>query len=74
MSVSIKPDRRADRLLRFPEVQIRTGLSESTMRRREAKGTFPPRIQMGPKMVGWYETDIGAWIAAPGEWRSDALF
>ena len=65
MTGSIKPDRRADRLLRFPEVHIRTGLSESTMRRREAKGTFPRRVQMGPKMVGWYESDVGRWVSSP---------
>lgn len=69
MTGSIKPDRRADRLLRFPEVHIRTGLSDSTMRRREAKGTFPLRVQMGIKMVGWYESDVGEWIANPQGWR-----
>lgn len=69
MTGNTKPDRRADRLLRFPEVHIRTGLSESTMRRREAIGTFPPRVQMGPKMVGWYESDIDAWISNPKAWN-----
>ncbi len=38
------------------------------MRRREAKGTFPQRVQMGPKMVGWYETDVGEWVADPAGW------
>ena len=59
------PDRRHDRLLRFPEVHIRTGLSESTMRRRESKGTFPSRVPMGPKMVGWYESEVTRWIEDP---------
>jgi prophage regulatory protein len=63
-------DRRQDRLLRFPEVFIRTGLSDSTMRRREAKGTFPARVPMGPKMVGWYESDVGRWVADPIGYRA----
>lgn len=62
-------DRRADRLLRFPEVQSRTGLSESTMRRREAAGRFPRRVPMGPKMVGWYETDVIRWVTNPTEYQ-----
>jgi len=59
-------DRREDRLLRFPEVHNRTGLSESTMRRREAKGTFPGRVPLGPRLVGWYESEVIAWVRDPG--------
>ncbi|SFP62503.1 transcriptional regulator, AlpA family [Sphingomonas rubra] len=58
-------DRRDDRLLRFPEVHNRTGLSESTIRRREARGTFPGRVALGPRLVGWYESDVVAWVRDP---------
>lgn len=57
--------RQGDRLLRFPEVYVRTGLSESTIRRREQKGTFPGRVTLGPRAVGWYESDVVAWVANP---------
>lgn len=63
-------DRRADRLLRFPEVHIRTGLSESTLRRREAKGTFPSRVPMSAKMVGWYESEVMRWMDDPVGYRA----
>lgn len=56
-------DRRIDNILRMPEVQRRTSLSAATIYRREKSGTFPARIRLGPKMVGWYESDIGEWIA-----------
>lgn len=63
-------DRRDDRLLRFPEVHSRTGLSESTIRRREARGTFPLRVALGPRLVGWYESDVVAWVRDPVSYRA----
>lgn len=57
--------RMADRLLRFPEVFVRTGMSESTIRRREAKGTFPRRVTLGPRAIGWYESDVTKWVNDP---------
>lgn len=32
--------------------------------RLEKKGKFPRRIQIGPRRVGWYLTDIKAWLDA----------
>ncbi len=58
-------DRHRDRLLRFPEVFVRTGLSESTIRRRELKGTFPRRVTLGPRAIGWYESDVASWFNDP---------
>jgi prophage regulatory protein len=57
--------RMGDRLLRFPEVFVRTGLSESTIRRREGKGTFPRRVTLGPRAIGWYESDVANWVKDP---------
>lgn len=73
MSAAIKLDnvikepvsRMGDRLLRFPEVFVRTGLSESTIRRREVNGTFPRRVTLGPRAIGWYESDIADWVKDP---------
>lgn len=63
-------DRRTDTLLRVKQVKARTNLSEATIYRRTANGTFPPKQEMGPKMVGWYETDVGEWIADPKGYRA----
>lgn len=58
-------DRRTDYILRLREVRNRTSLSTATIYRREAAGTFPAKIKLGVKMVGWYESDIGEWISDP---------
>ena len=50
------------RLLRMSEVQARTGLSRSTIRRWVARGLFPQPIKLGENVVGWIEAEIDAWI------------
>ena len=50
------------RLLRMSEVQDRTGLSRSTIRRWVARGLFPQPIKLGENVVGWIEAEIDAWI------------
>ena len=62
---AIAKDRRTDSLLRIKDVRRRTGLSVATVYRREAAGTFPPRVRLGPKAVAWYESDIGDFVADP---------
>ena len=62
-------DRKHDSLLRISRVKLRTGLSTATIYRREAGGTFPARVRLGPKMVAWYESDIDAWVADPMGYR-----
>lgn len=61
-----------DRYIRLPEVITRTGLSRSTILRREAAGTFPRKHKLGDAAVAWLESDIVAWMAAPLEWKEAA--
>lgn len=63
-------DRRTDTLLRIKAVRERTGLSEATIYRRTDAGTFPPKQRMGPKIVGWYASDVGEWVADPEGYRA----
>lgn len=63
-------DRRKDRLLRVKLVIARTGLSVATIYRRGAAGTFPKKEQIGPRSVGWYESDIDDFVADPLNYRS----
>lgn len=63
-------DRRRDSILRIGKVRERTGLSVATVYRREAAGTFPKRIQIGERSVGWYESDIADFVAAPMSYRA----
>ena len=53
---------RALRLLRFPDVRDRTGLSRSTLWRLERRGEFPKHRKLSPNTVGWVEEELTAWI------------
>ena len=50
------------RVLRLPRVQARTGLSQSTIYARVANGTFPKPVRLGPRAVGWIESEVDEWI------------
>ena len=50
-------------ILRRPQVQQRTGLSRSTWYQYIKDGEFPKSIALGPRSVGWLESDISDWIA-----------
>jgi prophage regulatory protein len=52
------------RLLRFPTVRERTGLSRSTIWRLERNGLFPRHRQISLNAVAWSEKDIVDWIQA----------
>lgn len=52
------------RIIRLPEVIIRTGQSRSTIYDRIRQGVFPAPISLGSRSVGWLESDIDEWIAA----------
>lgn len=52
------------KVLQLAEVVEKTGLSSSSIERREKDGTFPLRRETGPRRIGWLESDIDAWIEA----------
>lgn len=49
-------------VLRRKQVEIRTGLSRSTIYARIAEGKFPRPIDLGGRAVGWIEAEIDAWL------------
>jgi prophage regulatory protein len=51
------------RILRRPEVELRTGLSRSAIYALMSKRQFPAAIPLTAKAVGWLESSIDAWIA-----------
>ena len=60
-------------ILRRKQVEARTGLSRSGIYARlrqnpkrpgEYDPTFPKPVSLGPKAVGWIESEIDAWIAS----------
>ena len=52
------------KVLRLPCVKDRTGLARSTIYAHMAADSFPHPIQLGPRCVGWLESDIEDWLDA----------
>jgi prophage regulatory protein len=50
------------KLLRFPAVRERTGLSRSTIWRLERQGAFPKHHRISANAVAWVEDEIVHWI------------
>lgn len=51
------------RILRRPEVELRTGLSRSAIYALMSRKQFPAAIPLTAKAVGWLESSIDGWIA-----------
>ena len=51
-----------ERILRRREVEVRTGLSRSTLYAQMAEGSFPKPVRLGKRAVGWTDTAITAWL------------
>ena len=50
------------RFLRMSQVQARTGLSRSTIRRWVKRRLFPRPIRLGECVLGWIEAEVDQWI------------
>ena len=63
MTRAVEPGRDTPaRIIRFHQVQARTGLSRSTIYRRLAGGSFPRPLSLGARAVGWIESEVDEWI------------
>jgi len=60
------------RLIRLAEVQRLSGLSRTGIYARMADRTFPQRVPLGGRAVGWVEEEVHAWVAARIEQREAA--
>ena len=58
-----QPIQREPAFLRRKQVETRTGLSRSTIYQYVKDGVFPKSVQLGPRAVGWLESDVSGWIA-----------
>jgi predicted DNA-binding transcriptional regulator AlpA len=50
------------KIIRRPKVRELTGYSDGHIWRLEKQGLFPPRIQLGPMAIGWYEDEVFGWL------------
>jgi prophage regulatory protein len=60
-----------DRMLRGPAVDDATGESRSTRYGRISDGLFPAPVKLGPRSVGWPESEVAAINAARIAGKSD---
>jgi len=51
-----------DEILRFKEVRKVTGLSRTTIWRKERDGTFPSRRRISSNCVGWLRSSVENWV------------
>ena len=49
-------------ILRLPKVKAITGLSRSTIYLRMSEGTFPQKISIGLRAVGWLRSEVADWM------------
>ncbi len=53
-----------ERILRLPEVIARVGLRRASIYQHIAIDAFPKQVPLGARAVGWYESEIDAWVFA----------
>lgn len=51
-----------ERMLTEDEVIEMTGLSASTIRRREREGSFPRRRKLSARRRGWLFSEVASWL------------
>ncbi|MEY5007664.1 MAG: hypothetical protein RL764_980 [Pseudomonadota bacterium] len=51
-----------DKVLRRKEVEALCGIKCSTLYDWMKLGHFPRPVALGPKAVGWRESDVAAWL------------
>ena len=52
------------RIIRWPEVNLKTGLCRSHVHQLVSKGQFPAPIKLTPngRASGWVESEVSAWL------------
>jgi len=66
------PSQQGLSILRRKQVEARTGLSRSTIYHYIKAGTFPRPVPLGPRAVGWLESDVSNWIAERVAWGTSS--
>lgn len=51
-----------NRIIRIGEVEQLTGRSRTSIWRDEKAGTFPRRVRIGIKAVGWHLSSVLEWV------------
>ncbi|MEO8314974.1 MAG: AlpA family phage regulatory protein [Pseudomonadota bacterium] len=62
-------DIKTEAVLRLPQVRQITGLGRSSIYAMEASRNFPRRLKLGPRSVGWLESEVLAWVLTRAQGR-----
>lgn len=65
MTATVTSISKPKRILRWPAVHAKTGITKSAWARGERAGLYPKSFKIGPpgtRAVGWLESDIDALI------------
>jgi prophage regulatory protein len=49
-------------IIRLPEILQITSVPTGTLYRWMKEGSFPRQVKLGPRAVGWYRSEVTAWI------------
>lgn len=52
------------RILRLPEVELRTGFKRAHIYSLISQGRFPRSVQLGERAVGWDSLAVDTWVEA----------
>ncbi|MGE8050700.1 AlpA family transcriptional regulator [Pseudomonas monteilii] len=62
MDTVIDPIFNNRRILRLPDVELRTGFKRAHIYSLMSQGRFPKSIQLGSRSVGWDSLAVDRWI------------
>ena len=62
-----------NKILKLPAVSKITGKSRSGIYQGITEGTFPKPINLGPRAVGWLESEVQEWIESKIQQRDEEL-
>lgn len=57
-----------DRIIRRAELRELIPVSDMTIWRWERNNGFPRRIRLSPQIVGWWQSEVRAWLSSK-EWE-----
>jgi prophage regulatory protein len=60
--MKITGKKQSQKMVRVKQVTAMTSLSAITIWRYEKAGIFPKRRQLGPRAVGWVESEVLEWM------------
>ena len=62
-----------NKILKLADVIETTGKCRSSVYQHISEGTFPKQINLGPRAVGWLESEIQSWLDSRIQKRDEGV-